>query len=139
MKMIIRYLIMLALIIISLIAFNMMNPINLYILNVKSGSMQPILNINDKIIVKEESNYNIGDIITYQNSDNVLVTHRIIEKHENTFITKGDSNNSEDLLPITVNAIKGKVIIIIKQYTLKLVIIVFLIVFIIIILKGKDL
>ena len=38
------------------------------------------------------------------------ITHRIVEKNENEFITKGDANNKNDNYKVYENAIKGKVI-----------------------------
>ena len=43
-----------------------------------------------------------------------LVTHRIIEKNENGYITKGDANNTNDEGTIYENVIRGKLFLIIK-------------------------
>ena len=75
---------------------------------VATGSMEPEIEEEELIIIKEESEYNVGDIITYEN-DNYLVTHRIIKINDNEIITKGDANNEEDL-KISENQIVGKVI-----------------------------
>lgn len=81
----------------------------LRMLIVKSNSMYPNLKTNDIVIIKKYSNYEKGDIITYS-EDNYLITHRIIEKNNNDFITKGDNNNSEDNELVKLENIKGKVI-----------------------------
>lgn len=80
------------------------------VLSVTSGSMQSELQIGDIIIIKECNEYKVGDIITYNVDDEYLVTHRIIKKEGNNFVTKGDNNNSVDNVKITKKNIEGKVI-----------------------------
>lgn len=75
-----------------------------------SASMEPNLNIGDYIVVRQEEDYYDGDIVIY-NDDDTMVTHRIIDKNKQVFITKGDNNNIADK-PITINQIKGKVILV---------------------------
>lgn len=81
---------------------------------VKSNSMKPVLFLDDIIIIKREEQYEIGDIITYKQNDNFLITHRIIKKTDN-FITKGDNNNSPDKNCVNFESIEGKVIFIINK------------------------
>lgn len=85
------------------------------IYKVLSNSMNPHLYKNDFVIVKKEKSYNINDIITYISSDNCLITHRIIEKYKNGFITKGDNNNIADIEEVYLESIVGRVIYIIKN------------------------
>lgn len=75
---------------------------------VLTGSMEPEIKIGEFLIIKECSNYNIGEIITYEDN-NYLTTHRIVKQNSQGIITKGDSNNTNDLL-INENQILGKVI-----------------------------
>lgn len=75
---------------------------------VLSGSMEPELEINDVIIVRETDSYEVGDIVVYQ-SGQTLIVHRIIVKDGETIITQGDANNAADA-PIEICAVKGKVI-----------------------------
>ena len=82
---------------------------------VKSNSMYPTLQKGDIILIKKYNNYKNGDIITYDYEGNYLVTHRIIEKNNNFFITKGDNNNSKDDNFIQLDNIKGKVILILNR------------------------
>lgn len=79
-----------------------------------SGSMSGSIEVNDMIIIHEEDTYTPGDIITFE-SGSSLVTHRIIDKTEEGFITKGDANNSEDLHPVPFENVVGKVVFIIPQ------------------------
>lgn len=85
-------------------------PFGIEVLEVLSNSMNPEFKKRDIIIIKEEKEYNIGDIITYENENGVLVTHRIIEKDKDVFFTKGDNNNTKDEIPISQKNIRGKVI-----------------------------
>ena len=75
---------------------------------VTTGSMEPKINAGELIMIKEADKYEIGDIVTYVDQDDFLVTHRIVCLNENNMITKGDNN---DLLDeeISLNNIKGKV------------------------------
>ena len=82
----------------------------LEIYNVKTGSMEDNIHVNDYILIYKKSDYNVGDIVTFK-KDNYLVTHRIIKKDNSKFVTKGDANNTEDE-EISINNIVGKVIII---------------------------
>ncbi len=88
----------------------------LYIVN--SGSMTPTIKVDSMIIVKESNAKEIvkGDIITYygHNQDS-RVTHRVVEIENNgeTFITRGDANESNDPLPLEGEKLIGKVVFII--------------------------
>lgn len=85
-------------------------PFGITILKVMSNSMSPVIEKGNKIIIKKQNEYEIGDIITYINNDGNLITHRIIEKYEDGFITKGDNNNTEDKEKVKKNQILGKII-----------------------------
>ncbi len=83
---------------------------------VSSGSMEPTIRTNDGYILVKSSNYQLGDIITFkpQVLDEAFVTHRIIEKVDNGFITQGDHNNSTDQEAgeplIQAESIRGRVL-----------------------------
>ena len=74
---------------------------------VLSGSMEPELSVNDLVLIREESSYEVGDIIVYQ-SGGSLVIHRIEAMDDDTVTARGDANNVEDA-PIRLSAIKGTV------------------------------
>ena len=78
-----------------------------------SGSMEPTINVDDLIIIKEENEYKEQDIVTYQSNKSV-VTHRIVKKEGDIIWTKGDNNNTEDS-PINSSQIYGKYIYKIKN------------------------
>lgn len=73
-----------------------------------SGSMEPSISAGDMLIIKNQSAYQIGDVVTYQ-WGNSLCTHRIVEIDGNTMITKGDANNVADE-PTSMSLIEGKVV-----------------------------
>ena len=94
------------------------NDANLFgitILKVSSNSMFPTIKKDDYIVIKKQKDYEIGDIITFKSKEDCLITHRIIEKYENVFITKGDNNNISDDEQVKKDVIFGKVIYILKM------------------------
>ena len=80
------------------------------LLKVISGSMSPIIEVDDYIIIYKTNVYKVGDIITYKDNNNSLVTHRIIDIKENEIITKGDFNSTVDV-PISKEQVVGVCII----------------------------
>lgn len=79
-------------------------------LTVGSGSMETELFVGDVIIIKKCEDYEVGDIVTYNVNNEYLVTHRIIQKNREGFVTKGDNNNMADAEMVTKENIEGKVI-----------------------------
>lgn len=71
--------------------------------------MEPSIHIKELIVIREMESYKINDIVTYRDKENNFVTHRIIEKYGDTFITRGDNNTINDD-PINIKNIEGKVI-----------------------------
>ena len=84
------------------------------VFGVQTGSMADEINAGDWIIVKKEKNLKLNDIVTYM-QDGEFITHRIVESYKNTFITKGDANNTKDA-PINREQIVGKVIKILPNF-----------------------
>ena len=82
-------------------------------LEVLTGSMADTIEIGDGVIVKLTNDIKEQDIIVYK-KDNILVTHRLIEKDEGQLIAKGDANNVQDE-PITGDMAIGKVIYVISN------------------------
>lgn len=78
------------------------------IFTVATGSMEPTISQNDIIIIKHKDDYFEREIVTFK-SDKAYVTHRIINKRGDTFITQGDANNTKDV-EIKKSAIVGKVV-----------------------------
>ncbi len=79
---------------------------------VLSGSMEPDIPVGSIVYDKEvePEELEVGDVITYQLSDNTLVTHRIISIDESAkeMITKGDANDVEDGAPVSYSNVVGK-------------------------------
>ena len=73
-----------------------------------SGSMEPTINVDDLIIIKEEN-------ITYKSNKNSIITHRITRIENELIYTKGDNNNTEDE-PIKAPQIQGKLVYKIKGF-----------------------
>lgn len=74
-----------------------------------SGSMEPTINVDDLIIIKEENNYKEQEIVTYKSNKNSIITHRITRIGNELIYTKGDNNNTEDE-PIKASQIQGKLV-----------------------------
>ena len=87
----------------------------LKILRVVSPSMEPAIKKGSLIVVKSDTKYSIGDIISYKSDlDSSIITHRIekILKIDNYYFfkTKGDNNKAEDPNQVSQRNIIGKVI-----------------------------
>lgn len=87
-----------------------------HVFTVLSGSMEPAYPTGSLIYVKPTNpdELTTGDVITYLISDNTVVTHRIagVVPDENDptilrFRTKGDANNTEDMMLVHENNIIG--------------------------------
>ncbi len=78
------------------------------IFEVQTGSMSGEIEAGDWVVVKTTSDIELNDVITFKQGDE-FTTHRVIEKYNDTYVTKGDVNNSKDE-PITDDDIVGKVV-----------------------------
>ena len=81
---------------------------------VQTGSMKPSISPSDVIIVKSDKNPKVNDIITFKKK-NDFITHRVVEKSGNTYITKGDANNARDAA-ITSDDIVGRVVHVLPKF-----------------------
>ena len=79
-----------------------------------SGSMEPYIHVNDLIVVHEEDEYFVGQDVAFY-SGNSVVTHRVIEKHDDHYVTQGTANNTEDD-PIVPESIIGRVVFVIPYF-----------------------
>ncbi|MFS0674185.1 signal peptidase I SipW [Ornithinibacillus sp. 179-J 7C1 HS] len=74
---------------------------------VLSGSMEPGIKTGSVIAVKpggDMKRFQPGDVITFQEEDGKLITHRVTEVVDSggniMYRTKGDNNDAEDLNPV---------------------------------------
>ncbi|MFC4023871.1 signal peptidase I SipW [Oceanobacillus longus] len=83
---------------------------------VLSGSMEPGIQTGSIIAVQslteeEKGSFGKGDVITFMEEDNKLITHRITEvtTTENgvLYTTKGDNNNAADRNPVLAENVVG--------------------------------
>lgn len=88
---------------------------------VETGSMMPIINVGDLIVVKEfdSDHYQVGMNVTYLPvGASSTVTHQIVARDGNTITTRGmntDTNNTDDT-PFDVSCIVGEVVHVWKKY-----------------------
>lgn len=81
---------------------------------VLTGSMAPSIESGDMILTYPASIDKIkkGDIVSYEEEKNFVVTHRVIaiEKEDGQTVlkTKGDANNTEDSIVVTEDMLVGK-------------------------------
>ncbi|NCO12534.1 MAG: signal peptidase I [Candidatus Pacebacteria bacterium CG_4_10_14_3_um_filter_34_15] len=81
---------------------------------VTSNSMSPSIEKGDLVVIIKGDQYEIGDIISFQN-EGLIATHRVInidysDSNESIkFITKGDANKNTDFSLVKINNVIGKV------------------------------
>lgn len=80
---------------------------------VLSGSMEPAYGVGSIIYYKKApfEEIQVGDPITFHGEDaSVLITHRVVEKHdaERAFETEGDANGSRDPGMVAYANVAGK-------------------------------
>ena len=86
----------------------------LKIIGIETGSMTPAIKVGDGVLVNkmcDRDKLKEGNVIAYINDEDIVVVHRIykINKDE-TFITKGDYNNSADAKYVSKDQVVGKVL-----------------------------
>ena len=81
---------------------------------VLSGSMEHEYHVGSVVYVEKSSidDIEVGDVITFYINDNTVVTHRVIDKDNDTesFHTKGDANETEDGGSVAYDKVVGKVV-----------------------------
>ncbi|MCD8364566.1 MAG: signal peptidase I [Clostridiales bacterium] len=75
---------------------------------VLSGSMEPVLSVDDLVLIKKTQDVDVGDIIVFQSSGELII-HRVISIDAGTIQTQGDANNIADS-PVDVSDVKGKLV-----------------------------
>jgi len=101
---------------------------------VVSGSMSGEIEVNDIVLVNITKEVNVDDIIAYK-SEKSIVTHRLIQKTGDKFVTKGDANDTYDKA-ITKKDIIGKIVFVVSpKFLLEFVVLVFIILIVIALLN----
>lgn len=80
---------------------------------ITTDSMKPNINVGDIIIIQktEDNDLYPNDVVTYRLSTELeRITHRIVDKTEDIYITKGDNNKLVDKNIVSYENIEGKVI-----------------------------
>lgn len=74
-----------------------------------SGSMEPILKVGGILYYKKQdiNNFNKDDILVYTAGDHII-SHRIVDKINDGFITKGDNNKSIDTVTVDDSRVIGR-------------------------------
>lgn len=96
--------------------FNRANVFGYRVIAVVSESMEPTIMTNALAINKVFGNeYEVGDIVVYEHSDNnsgfkYNIIHRIIEITDEGIITKGDNNPEKDAWVTPKEDILGKIV-----------------------------
>jgi signal peptidase len=114
----IYYIVLGAIIFVALLLIVSTFPItgNIKMLSVLSGSMEPTIHTGSVVIIRPESSYKVGDVITFgQNTKtDIPTTHRIAEmkivEGSAIYKTKGDANNVEDSTETPAKEVIGKVL-----------------------------
>lgn len=75
---------------------------------VVTGSMSPTMPVGSLVYVYKSNAYRKGDVVTFKNKTNQIVTHRIFDIEEGKMITKGDANSRPDLEMISKKQVIGK-------------------------------
>ena len=82
-------------------------------IGIETGSMSPKIKIGDAVVIDKTADFTKlkeGDIVAYKSDSGIVIVHRIINVNsDNTYITKGDFNNSPDAKYVDPSQIVGKV------------------------------
>ena len=83
---------------------------------VTTGSMESEISAGDLIIIKDTGDYKNGDIITFMHEgETTPTTHRIIYTYGDVYTTKGDANNTSDIISVHISEVYGEVVMIIPH------------------------
>ncbi|EFW93424.1 signal peptidase I [Haladaptatus paucihalophilus DX253] len=99
--------------IVGQILFTLLPGVGSYV--VLSGSMTPSLKPGSVVYTHDSSHYESGDAITFvQNGE--LITHRIVRKTTDGFVTKGDARTYPDSFVVHRDQIRGEVVLSVPLY-----------------------
>lgn len=75
---------------------------------VNGNSMEPLFHKGDLVLLRRAPFYEVGDIVVYHYPGIGAVIHRIVDRHHDRFVLKGDHNTWLDGYEPTTEEIKGK-------------------------------
>ena len=79
---------------------------------VLSGSMEPYMETNSLVIVKQTKDIQEKDVVMFHLDEDNMVCHRVMDiDDEGNITTKGDNNVVADFEKITVDDVEGKVVV----------------------------
>lgn len=84
------------------------------ILKITSGSMEPALKVGDLCVINRTADFSrlkVGEIVVFLYGNNSKACHRIVEKRDGGFVTKGDNNDIPDIFLLTRENFYGKLVI----------------------------
>lgn len=81
-----------------------------YPMLVTTGSMEPDLPAGSLVVAHAQSDYRVGDVISFRQGD-AVVTHRVIGQTPQGFRTAGDANNTPDRETVPLDAVLGRVVV----------------------------
>ena len=93
------------------IAFLFLYAIKIRPFVVESGSMEPKLHVGSVCFVNQRAKFEDiknGDIIAFNATSSMKVTHRVVNISEEGLTTKGDANDVEDMLKVQKSMLIGK-------------------------------
>lgn len=61
-----------------------------------TGSMEPTIPTKSWVLIHATNDYQVGDIIAFQQNDDIPIIHRILAIQGDMITTKGDANNIQD-------------------------------------------
>ena len=111
------FVILLVSIVLLLLATFLPIPGNIEVKIVKSGSMEPTIHTGAIVVVKPQTAYFTGDIITFgkDTRTDIPTTHRILAIEGSganaIFTTKGDANEEQDPQTVLARDVIGKVLV----------------------------
>lgn len=77
-----------------------------------SGSMEPEIPVGSLVFIDQrDQSVDPGDVIAYRIGDTMdtIIVHRVVDQNnDGTYITKGDSNDTDDPASVTKQQIVGK-------------------------------
>lgn len=75
-----------------------------------SGSMEPAMSPGDAIIVGAPTAVAVGDVITFDEGNEVPTTHRVVGIQDGQYVTKGDANEEPDAQLVAPADVVGEVL-----------------------------